>query len=255
MPRMNAAPWRSAADLVHAHLGHTFGNVRLLELALTHSSSGDHAWNARIRTLRCNERLEYLGDAVLGAAVAAALYRRFPEASEGALSKTKAQLISRTRLAAWIAAIPEFMSHVKLGDQMALPMPESVQANIVEALLGAIFLDGDWKAFEAAVERLYGEDLNHLNEHAASDAKSRLQAWAHKHYQCLPEYDSKRSGGSDHAPQFSSTVLLKEHSATGEGTSRQRAETAAAGLLLNALSTPEIQAPTPSDEIPQRIPL
>ena len=111
-----------------------------------------------------------------------------------------------------------------------------MKANFCEALLAAVFLDGGWEALLTAVERLLGATLTDP-AHGVQDTRMQLQTWCLEHHRTLPVYTSERSGGSDHAPEFSASVTCGERTATGSGPSRKRAETAAAEALLRLLAT------------------
>lgn len=216
-------------DAVHAVLGHRFTDRDLLLRACTHSSRLGAQASAALRLAEANERLEFLGDAVLGGALCLMLYRRSPGADEGVLSREKALLASRTTLARLFTA-SGLESVCLLGPQMPRPLPDSVKANLMEALLGGTFLDGGWDALVKAVEKLYASELAG-DAVSGRDAKTALQEWALAHHRSLPAYRSERSGGTDHEPQFTATVTVGEISASGEGTSRRRAELAAATAL------------------------
>lgn len=209
--------------------GHAVADERLLLQAATHASWCDPGLDEAERLELANERLEFLGDAVLGAAVALLLVRRHPKSNEGELSRLRARLVSRATLAQAIAAtgLPE---RCRVGAPP--PWPDSVKANLAEALLAAVFLDGGWEALLAAVDRLLGERIRSSPPAPDADPKSRLQAWALERYRALPVYDTVRVGGSDHAPRFRSEVRVGDHRATAEGGSHRRSETAAARALL-----------------------
>jgi ribonuclease-3 len=217
-------------ELVERVLGHRFTNLDLLLQACTHTSRiGPNAEPAE-RRRKANERLEFLGDALLGAAVAQALFRRQPEADEGWLSRAKSTIVSRQvlarsgeRLGLW--------PHCLVGAHVGQQWPDSVKANLVEAVLGAIHLDGGWDALVRAVERVMAEALDDPAS-AETDPRMALQVWAHEQGLGLPAYATERSGGSDHAPEFTSTVTSGSFTATATGLSRKRAEAAAASLVL-----------------------
>jgi ribonuclease III len=211
-------------------LGHTFDNQSLLMRACTHASRVGAQSSAESRLRDANERLEFLGDALFGAALCLALYQRWPEASEGQLSRMKARLASRATLAQ-IMDRNGLLAHCLVGPQMTHPWPESVKANVMESLFAAIYLDGGWMALVTAVDRAYGELLTELDADREDD-KTKLQAWCLEHHRTLPTYASQRSGGSDHNPEFTATVSIGEHSASGSAGSRRRAEAVAAGKLL-----------------------
>lgn len=217
------------ADAVFTALGHRFSDRDLLLRACTHASRLGAQASAATRLAEANERLEFLGDAALGGALCLLLYRRSPKADEGVLSREKALLASRTTLARLFTSTG-LEGVCLVGAQMLRPLPDSVKANLMEALLGAILLDGGWEALVTAVERLYAAELTGSST-SDRDAKTALQEWALAHHRSLPAYRCERSGGTDHEPLFHATVTVGELSASGDGTSRRRAELAAAMAL------------------------
>jgi ribonuclease III len=220
-------------DLCEAALGHRFRSPVLLDRALTHRSAVQgHAaeWS--------NERLEFLGDRVLGLTVARHLLERFPRAREGELAPKLNSVVSRETC----AAVGEAMGLAPLiivdraerGEGGSLQ--PSLVSNAVEALLGAIYLD----AGEAAAERCI---LHHFRaalqstETLARDPKSELQEWAQGEGLPAPTYRHEGRAGPDHAPRFSVTVFVEGHDPShGEGASKQDAERAAARSLLARLA-------------------
>lgn len=235
-----------AVEAVRAALGHAIGDARLLGQALTHASRcGAQASQARKRR-EANERLEFLGDAMLGAALAQGLYERHPDSDEGHLSLLRSSLASRAALARAIDATG-LLAHARVGAQVGDDIarwPDSVKANLAESVLAAIWLDGGWAPLRAAVERLLSSVLDDP-ETGRQDARMRLQEWSLERDRRLPSYVCARCGGSDHEPEFEATVTVGERSATGRGTSRRRAEAAAADALL-AIVDPA-PASTPPD--------
>lgn len=219
---------------VQAATGHSFSDTDLLIQGLTHASACSGQSDAGQRLVQHNERLEFLGDALLGAAVAQVLYHHHQQANEGFLSRCKSRLVSRKALAIAIDR-HHLMAHAILGPQMKHGVPISVRANIAEGLLGAIYLDGGWAALCTAVEQLLAVEWQSISEDSGSDAKNALQMWCLEHHRNLPTYESERSGGSDHAPTFVATVSIADYSAMGEGGSRRAAETRAAGALIDQL--------------------
>ncbi len=219
---------------VTAALGHQFSDEDLLLRACTHASRCGAQASARQKREQANERIEFLGDALLGASLCLQLYRRFPDADEGELSRWKAKLASREVLAAAID-LSRLLDHclvgAQLGDGGHDTWPVSVKANLAEGLLGGVFLDGGWEALHRAVERLLGGLLDDPT-HGVADPRMQLQALCHQHRRPLPTYTCERASGTDHAPEFRATVSVGALFGEGRGTSRRRAEAvAAAGLL------------------------
>lgn len=221
--------------LVAERVGYQFGDVGLLRQGVTHASVHSGQGSSEGRLQEHNERLEFLGDALLGAAIGAMAFAHYPDAAEGHLSRVKSQLVSRKVLAqVWDAH--ELQPIATIGPQMRLPLPVSVRANLLEGLLGAIYLDGGWDALYQAVQRLLGPVLQALGtEGVAADCKNILQMWCLEHYQQLPEYVCERCGGSDHAPIFRALVTIADARADAIGNSRRQAERNAATALLHML--------------------
>jgi ribonuclease-3 len=213
-------------------LGHQFANPRLLEQALTHRSRG--ADN--------NERLEFLGDGVLGCAMADELYARFPQLSEGKLTRLRANLVREEALAevAKTLGLGEF---VRLGEGELAAGPEprpSILADALEALLGAVFLDAGYDAARKTVLAAFGPLIERLDpERPAKDAKTRLQEVLQAKHRRLPQYEVVAVTGEAHRQAFvvECSVAELDLRAKGSGTSRQRAEQQAAKAMLEKLET------------------
>ena len=212
------------------YLGYAFGDEDLLQQALTHrSASANH-----------NERLEFLGDAVLGMAVAHAVYIRRPDGPEGDLTRLRAMLVRRETLA-------DIARDIELGSQISVGPGEnrsggselsSVLANALEAIIGAIFLDGGYPAAEAAIGRVYASRLSVLpDSESLKDPKTRLQERLQADQIAPPDYSLSFVTGPSHAQIFevACRVASLELEATGTGTSRRRAEQDAAARLLDLL--------------------
>lgn len=214
----------SSRAALEQRIGHRFTNPRLLEQALTHRSHGvDH-----------NERLEFLGDGVLGCAVADELYARFPQLSEGKLTRLRASLVREEALAEAAARIG-LGGHLRVG---RIELQPSLLADAVEAVIGAVFLDGGYDAARKAVAAVLGAQLDALDpEQSAKDAKTELQERLQARRLKLPEYRVVSVQGEPHRQSFEVEchVASLELRATGSGTSRQRAEQQAAQRLLDLL--------------------
>lgn len=214
-------------------LGYRFQNPDLLLQGCTHASRLGAQASASDRRRLANERLEFLGDAILGAVVAQAVFRRQPDRDEGWLSRAKSALVSRAALAR-VAERCGVLAHAVIGGQVGPHPPESVKANVVEGVIGAVYMDGGWDAGVAVTERLLSEELTDLTLGDA-DPRMALQEWSLAHHQCLPQYTTSRSGGSDHLPEFTSSVTIAAQTASGNGVSRKKAEASAATALLTAI--------------------
>jgi len=211
-------------------LGHRFRNQPLLEVALTHASMrGGKAHRSD------NERLEFIGDRVLGLVIAEALSERFPEATEGELARRYNRLV-RGEACARIAR------SIGVGEYLILSESEAgsggrskgtILADAMEAILGAIFLDAGFQTARTVVRSLWGDEDDRRPEGARPDAKSALQEWAQGRGLALPEYVEVNRKGPDHAPRFTSEVRISGCApAQGEGPSKRAAEQAAARMLL-----------------------
>lgn len=213
---------------------HAFAEPGLLASALTHRSAARHH----------NERLEFLGDAVLGFVVADLLYRRFPEMDEGVLTRARASLVNRQSLAA-LARETELGSHIVLGEgeqRSGGRRRESILANAVEAVIGAVYLDGGIAACTEEIECLFEGRLEALSpEHFEKDPKTRLQELLQARSEPLPGYQTIAVEGSSPNQTFSveCRVSLLELPATGRGRSRRLAEQAAARSALEAIAAAE----------------
>ncbi len=213
-----------------AGIDYRFEDPELLREALTHRSAG--AGN--------NERLEFLGDSVLNMIIAWRLYELRPEAREGDLSRMRARLVRGPALA-------EVAASIDLGRQVRLGEGEmksggfrraSILADALEALLGAIFVDGGYEACRDIVVRLFDPLIEQLPEaDDLKDPKTRLQEWLQARGRALPEYHLLREEGADHAKEFYVVCRLRDDDMALEasGRSRRKAEQAAAARVLSAL--------------------
>jgi len=216
-------------------IGYNFRDKDLLRTALTHKS-----YAAEKNSAECNERLEFLGDSVLGLAVARYLYGEHPGRDEGHLSKLKSFLVSRQNLAVWARAI-------NLGEHLLLGVGEaqtggkkrtSILANSLEALLAAVYLDGGM----AEAERLVlGWLSSSKPEEPEADHKSRLQEMIQKKHHRTPEYEIIRSEGPEHDKNFTVNVRLgRKVLGMGAGKNKKEAQQAAARNALDYLEHNEL---------------
>ena len=212
-------------------LGYTFEDEKHLKLALTHRSiSGNHN----------NERLEFLGDAILGMIIADYLYLHFPQEKEGRLTRLRANLVKQESLA-------EIGRNLKLGDYLNLGAGElksggfrrdSILADTVEAILGAIYLDSaSIDACKSCLLKWYGSRLQTITtEPTLKDPKSRLQEYLQSHHLPLPVYTVTAVFGEDHNQTFHVQCQVENAlPVQGSGNSRRYAEQAAATALLTQL--------------------
>ena len=221
---------RRAHDRLQARLGYHFADPDLLDRALTHSSAVSPAK----RVERSYQRLEFLGDRVLGLVVADMLYRRFPRANEGELSRALNTLV-RKETCASIARELDLGSELNLGESEARTggaAKEAILGDVTEAVIGAIYCDGGLgRAFEV-IERLLGEHLGQAGTERA-DAKTTLQEWAQARGLEPPNYVEVERTGPDHAPMFTISVQLGAFDAvSASGPSKKLAEHKAAERFL-----------------------
>ena len=213
-------------------LGYKFADPDLLARALTHSS----ALSPAKRIERSYQRLEFLGDRVLGLVVADMLYRRLPKANEGELSRTLNTLV-RKETCAIIARQLNLGAEMNLGTSEARTggaEKEAILGDVAEAVIGAIYCDGGLgKAYEF-VERMFGDQLSEGQPDRA-DAKTTLQEWAQARGLEPPAYIQSARTGPDHAPEFTITVALGEFPPlSASGPSKKVAEHKAAEAFLIA---------------------
>lgn len=206
-------------------LKYDFKNPQLLELALTQSGAD---------ALHNNERLEFVGDRVLGLAVAALLYDMFPDENEGELARRHAVLVSTDTLA-HVAAILGIDKSVRHG-HMTAGRNRHIYADAMEAVFGAIFIDGGFDAACTVITDIW-RDLAAAEASAPKDAKTALQELVQKSAGgVLPVYEYLPPTGASHSPVFVVRVSAMGHTATASGTSKKSASTAAAAELLKILA-------------------
>lgn len=212
---------------ISKRLSYRFNNASLLAQALTHRSHGSLN----------NERLEFLGDGALNFIIATQLYLRFPKLAEGDLSRLRAQLVKEVTLS-------EIAQALNLGDALKLGEGElksagwrrpSILADALEAIIGAIYLDGGFEAAQAFVLDLYAQKLETIDPKVIDkDPKSLLQESLQSRKIAVPEYTVIHTSGEAHAQKFVVECFIQKHNirTSGEGTSRRLAEQVAAQLAL-----------------------
>ncbi|HPC84085.1 MAG TPA: ribonuclease III [Thermoanaerobaculaceae bacterium] len=225
-----------ALDAFEARLGHRFEDRSLLDLALRHRSA------AHEQMVGSNERLEFLGDAALSHAVAAMLYERWPEASEGQLTRARSVLVREATLAE-VARQLDVAAVLDLGSGLQGERPRpSLLADTLEAVLGAALLDGGWRVLQRLVRKLLGPALAGLDLDALgrSEPKTVLQEHAQRHGWPLPVYREVETRGPAHARVYVYEVALQGRVlGRGEGSSKRAAQQAAALDALAALPDEE----------------
>lgn len=219
------------AGSAHA-LGHGFRNTALLQQALTHRSFGQPH----------NERLEFVGDAVLNCVIAAELFRRFGSVPEGDLSRLRAALVNQASLAERAQSIA-LSTHIRLGAgeiNSGGDQRPSMLADALEALIGAVFLDGGYDEARAAILKLFGEALDVIDPVTfGKDPKTALQEWLQGNRRPLPEYRLLSTSGAAHRQQFLVECIVNglDISTTGTGGSRRIAEQSAARAALDLIES------------------
>jgi ribonuclease III len=222
------APARKYKDL-DARLGYQFTSRDLLKKALTHASVRQAPGKRRD-----NERLEFLGDRVLGLAVAELLWEVYPNADEGELARHYNRLV-RGRTCAAVARELDLGPLLVLSEAEADSggrSKETILADACEALLGAIFLEAGYDAARQVVRTLWNQRIG-ASAAESTDGKSLLQEWAQGQGLDLPAYVEVERQGPDHAPRFTAEVRIRGRKpARGEGASKRAAEQAAANAML-----------------------
>ncbi len=217
-------------DRICSHLGYQFSNRQLIEKALTHrSASNNH-----------NERLEFLGDAVLGMVIAKALFAKFPKVDEGQLSRMRSSLVKGKTLAV-------IAKEINLGDYIYLGEGElksggfrraSILADAFEAVIGAVYLDSGFDQTSQLILKLYNERLTELDpSEVTKDPKTRLQELLQSRRFSLPEYELLSVTGEAHEQTFEVVCVISEKSikTVGTGSSRRNAEQLAAEKAFSEL--------------------
>ena len=212
-------------------LGYRFNDAYLLQQALTHRSCpGDN-----------NERLEFLGDAVLDVVIAEVVFRTHANAPEGDLSRLRASLVKDTSLA-------ELSSSLGLGDHLVLGggerksgghRRESILADALEAIFGAVYLDAGFEAARSVIEHAFGDRLTNLpSVDELRDPKTRLQEWLQARALGLPLYELASVSGKAHQQKFEVSCSVRDSTTmtTGSGTTRRNAEQESAEKMLAALA-------------------
>ena len=219
-----------AETWLYKTLQYRFDDAALFRQALTHRSA----------TGSNNERLEFLGDAILDFVISEALYRARPDASEGDLSRLRSALVKDVTLAA-IATELELGMHLILGGgerKTGGHRRESILADAVEAIFGAIFLDCGYDAAKDVIERVYASRLRELPDaEALRDPKTRLQEWLQARQMSLPIYELVNVTGQEHCQKFEVSCAVTEvpEPTTGTSTTLRKAEQKAATRMLTAL--------------------
>lgn len=215
---------------LEAVIGYRFRNPDLLKLAMSHKSFASESGSGAY-----NERLEFLGDSVLAAVVAHQLFDEYPDDAEGGLSKKKSLLVSRPSLAAWGEELG-LGAHLLLGigeETTGGRTRQSLLANAVEALIGAVYLDGGYEPAAVFVRTWCARKHGSLLE---TDHKSRLQELLQKRHKTPPTYELASADGPDHDKTFRVLVRLADRElGRGSGKNKKEAEQAAARDALSRI--------------------
>lgn len=220
----------SNAKQLQDRLQYQFSDPQLLTLALSHRSCGSNN----------NERLEFLGDAVLGMTISSLLFQRFPEAREGDLSRIRSQIVRAESLAEIARALdlgPELLlgpGEMKSGGHRR----DSILGDTVEALIGAVYLDQGLDAAEACIHNWFCQPLNSVTlDMPVKDAKTSLQEWLQARGKPLPEYVVVKTQGEDHSRLYtmSCKIAAVDNAAQATASSRRKAEQLVAEKLLQEL--------------------
>ncbi|WP_455366165.1 ribonuclease III [Kaarinaea lacus] len=229
-PAKKPASENSSAIKLSNKLHYKFSDLSLLTEAITHRSK--HSIN--------NERLEFLGDSILGYVISSELFQRFPQAREGQLTRGRAALVKGETLA-------ELALHIELGDYLHLGPGElksgghrrkSILADAMEAIIGAIYLDGGLEAARQHILAIYSDKLSELSlDEVGKDPKTQLQEYLQARKQPLPHYEVVATTGSEHEQVFevSCKVKILPRAVKGTGRSRRKAEQSAASKVLKLL--------------------
>ena len=219
-------------DKLQKNISYQFNNIDLLKQALTHRSVSKHN----------NERLEFLGDSILGCVISRELYQRFPLIDEGQLSRLRSSLVKGQTLAK-LAKIIHLSETLVLGQGELKSggfRRESIQADAFEAILAAIFLDSDFLTVSSIILKLYENLLNDASpEDSLKDFKTQLQELLQKKGLSLPQYEVIKTKGQDHNAIFYVRCIISEYDlkVEKEAKSIKRAEQACAESLLESLSS------------------
>ncbi len=219
-------------DKLQQKINYQFKDAALLKLALTHRSVGKNN----------NERLEFLGDSILGVVISRELYKRFDHVDEGKLSRLRSHLVRGQTLA-------QLAGELELSDILILGpgelksggfRRESIQADAVEAIFGAVLLDSGFETVNTVILDLYNDLLNDINPNdSLKDPKTQLQEYLQKRGNTLPKYELVKTVGKDHNAVFTMNCSLQDQALQIEQSAKsiKRAEQSCAQILLDKLAT------------------
>lgn len=220
---------RPSLDQLEEIIKYKFQDRYWLEKALTHSSTND-AYNY--------QRLEFLGDRVLGLAISHALFDEFKQENEGGLAKRHTALVQgqTCTIVGQAHNIGDFIILSESERGAGGHLNENIIADVVESMLGAVYIDGGYEAAKKVILHLWGDNIRTL-EDAPQDPKTELQEWVQARGLPLPKYEVVEKSGPDHAPVFTISVVVEGYeSIQAEGPSRRHAEKIVAGHMLKILN-------------------
>jgi ribonuclease-3 len=221
---------------VESILGHSFARPELIDEALTHRSAALSTWAGKRSRSDSNERMEFVGDRVLGLLIAEWLAERYPRENEGGLGRRLARLVSQPVLAdiAGQLGLAAVLSVSPSESKAGVRKLATVLADAMEAVIGALYLDGGIEPARAFVRRAFEQALTAQVE-PPKDAKTTLQEWALHRGLALPVYTLVSAAGPSHAPVFEMSVTVAGQTGQGAGSSKRQAEQDAAHDLLEKL--------------------
>tara|TARA_B100000508_G_C11445402_1_gene271097 strand:+ start:550 stop:1242 length:693 start_codon:yes stop_codon:yes gene_type:complete len=226
---MSSIPFEKIEEVI----GYQFQDRNLLERALTHSSTGDE-YNY--------QRLEFLGDRVVGLVIADALFQKFRGENEGGLAKRHTALVQGSTLAVIGQAhgLNEFIQFSDAEKDAGGHQNENIIGDVVESLLGAIYIDGGYKPAQKVILRLWGDNIETL-EKAPQDPKTELQEWVQARQLPLPAYEIISKEGPDHSPMFTIQLTVRGYDViTDQGPSRRQTEKTVARKMLKILKKDKV---------------
>ncbi|AQS85421.1 MAG: ribonuclease III [Acetobacter aceti] len=231
---------QTVLDSLQNRIGYRFTRTKLLGEALTHRSAAHQRRTGKRQTKGAgsNERLEFIGDRVLGLLMAEWLLERYPDEQEGALGSRHAHLVSRNALAqvAQELGLPEALDVAEHEDKAGIRSTANVLADALEAILGALYLDGGLEPPRKLVRQWWGSAII-AQARPPKDPKTALQEWVLARGLALPVYEVVSADGPSHAPCFVMEVHAAGMVGEGEAGSKRAAESAAAANLLERFNT------------------
>ncbi|MGI9405754.1 MAG: ribonuclease III [Hyphomicrobiaceae bacterium] len=240
MPKQSTKSTAQQYDQLESRLGYAFKDDKWLRRAVVHASA-----RARKDIDRDNERLEFLGDRVLGLTIAEVLFRKFPDANEGSLARTFNSLV-RKEACAQVAEQIELGAFLELGGgelKGGGRRKMAILGDACEAVMGAVFIDGGFEAARDVIERLWSHMLE-IEADTRADAKTALQEWAQGQGLPLPSYDDIERSGPDHRSLFKMAVRIDGlEPGEGSGESKRAAQQEAARVVLEREGVWEAEAP------------